>query len=208
MDTGSLTPEQLFSACARGERSAADEFHNRYHGLIASIALRLGRRWKFPHLTDDLIHQVYVHLWDNRCAALAAFRDHGPGSDAAYLRVLAANALTDACRSIYSRKDQRYDTVSIENAPAVAAAENKAVVHIHLADAERCLRIYLPAAEIERNLQIVKLYFLFDYTAARIAQIACFRLTAAGVDSVIHRCRAAFAKCFQATKGKSAAHPL
>jgi len=208
MQTTALTPEQLFHACAQGDRAAAGEFYTRYHGLIASVALRLARRWHVPHLADDLIHQVYVRLWERRCTALTSFRGQGPGSDAAYLRVLTANAVTDACRSLYSRKDQRPDAVSIEEMPPVAVEDNQAVVNIHLADAERCLRLHLPADEIERNLQIVKLYFLFDFTSARISRISCFRLTAAGVDSVIHRCRTAFAKCFPAPKGKSAARSL
>lgn len=200
--------DRLFAACADGDQSAASEFHRRYHSAICAVVIRIVRRWQLSHLADDVVHHVYVKLWNNHCRALTAFRDQGPNSDVAYLRVLAANATSDFCKSLRTRPDQRGDAIPIEDALPPSAADNRAIVNLQLEDAERCLRRHLPAEEVERDLQIVKLYFLFEYTAAHIGRLTSVGLSVGGVESVIHRCRKAFAKCFPAANGKTASGSL
>jgi len=196
--------DQLFVKCSRGDQWAAGEFYRRYHSAISAVAIRTVRQWRLAHLANDAVHHVYVKLWSNQCRALVAFQYQGPNSDMAYVRVLAANAASDFCKSLRTRPDQRGDAVPIDKVPAPAAEDNRAMVNLQLEDAERCLRLHLPAAESERDLQIVKLFFLFEFTAAHIGRLSSIGLSAAGVESVIHRCRRAFAKCFAQPKGKTA----
>jgi len=205
MASDSPPADQLFVKCSHGDQSAAGEFYRRYHSAICAVAIRIVRQWRLPHLANDAVHHVYLKLWSNQCRALVTFQDQGPNSDMAYVRVLAANAASDFCKSLRTRPDQRGDAVPIDKVPAPAAEDNRAMVNLQLEDAERCLRRHLPAEEIERDLQIVKLFFLFEFTAAHIGRLSSIGLSAAGVESVIHRCRKAFAKCFAQPKGKTAA---
>ena len=135
--------DQLFVKCSRGDQSAAGEFYRRYHSAICAVAIRTVRQWRLPHLANDAVHHVYLKLWSNQCRALVAFQYQGPNSDMAYVRVLAANAASDFCKSLRTRPDQRGDAVPIDKVPAPAAEDNRAMVNLQLEDAERCLRRHL-----------------------------------------------------------------
>lgn len=208
MEIDAFPPDRLFHACSEGSQAATGEFYRRYHSSICAVVIRIARRWRLSHLSDDLVHQVYLKMFNNQCRALVAFQDRGTNSDFAYIRVLTANATIDYCRSLKVRPDQSADAVSLDDAPAVLVEDNRAIVHLQLEEAERCLRLHLPPTQVERDLQIVKLYFLFEFTAAHIGRLSTIGLSAAGVDSVIHRCRKAFAKCFPVAKGKTSAGTL
>ncbi len=81
VDYASLSPEELVLACRQTDDAAAwREFVGRFHRLIATVALRVARRWgeSSPQLIDDLVQETYLKLCDDNFRMLRKFKSHHP----------------------------------------------------------------------------------------------------------------------------------
>ena len=123
----SLSPEELVLACRQTDDVAAwREFVGRFHRLIATVALRVARRWgeSSPQLIDDLVQETYLKLCDDNFRMLRKFKsDHpdafygypihrleyqgsgeqSPPADAAFAIMLGLNEFIPQCRCIKRR---------------------------------------------------------------------------------------------------------
>jgi RNA polymerase sigma-70 factor, ECF subfamily len=81
MDYATLSADELVIACGQSDDPAAwQEFVQRFHRLIATVALRVARRWgePSPQVIDDLVQETYLKLCADNFQALRAFKPHHP----------------------------------------------------------------------------------------------------------------------------------
>src|SRR6516165_12572140 len=107
MDYASLSPEELVLTCQQTDDVAAwQEFVGRFHRLIATVALRVARRWgEFsPQVVDDLVQEVYLKICADRFRMLRSFKSHHPDAFYGYLKVVTANLVLDHFKGAHSIK--------------------------------------------------------------------------------------------------------
>jgi RNA polymerase sigma-70 factor (ECF subfamily) len=98
MDYASVSPEELVLACRQTDDVAAwREFVCRFHRLIATVALRVARRWgeSSPQLIDDLVQETYLKLCGDNFRMLRKFKSDHPDAFCGYLNVVTANLVHD-----------------------------------------------------------------------------------------------------------------
>ena len=103
----SLSPEELVLACRQTDDVAAwREFVGRFHRLIATVALRVARRWgeSSPQLIDDLVQETYLKLCDDNFRMFRKFKSHHPDAFYGYLKVVTANLVHDHFKAAHSSK--------------------------------------------------------------------------------------------------------
>ena len=80
VDYVSLSLEEFLLACRHTDDGAAcREFVGRFHQLIATVALRIARRWgeSSPQLIDGLVQETYLKVCDDNFRMLRKFKsDH------------------------------------------------------------------------------------------------------------------------------------
>jgi RNA polymerase sigma-70 factor (ECF subfamily) len=82
------------------------EFVGTFHRLIATVALRVARRWgeSSPQLIDDLVQETYLQLCDDNFRRLRKFKSDHPDAFYGYLKVVTANLVHDHFKAAHSSK--------------------------------------------------------------------------------------------------------
>lgn len=192
----SLSAPELFRACAGGDPLALEEFVRRYDPSIRLAVLRAARRHRCQDSMDDLAQHAYSRFFERPEAIFRSFEMRTPDADKAYVRVVATRAAIDWCRL---RNRDRVFTWGNPGAelPEIAVQGDEALARIELEQVERFLLEALPRKEAARDVKILRLFCLHEFTAVQIAALASIGLTAKGVEAVIHRCRRLLAGHFR-----------
>src|SRR5262249_54164894 len=116
MDYASLSAEELVLACGQSDDAAAwQEFVRRFYRLIATVALRVARRWggSSPQIIDDLVQETYLKLCADNLQMLRSFKSQHPDAFYGYLKVVTANLVHDHFKAVHSSK-RGSDTKQVE----------------------------------------------------------------------------------------------
>jgi RNA polymerase sigma-70 factor, ECF subfamily len=116
MNYASLSAEELVVACKETDDAEAwEEFVRRFHRLIASVVLRVARRWNVssPSILDDLIQETYLKLCANKFRLLRNFQSTHPNAFYGYLKVVTGNLVHDHLKAAHSSK-RGSGTVEVE----------------------------------------------------------------------------------------------
>lgn len=197
MDTTELSTEELLLKCATdGDESAWSEFVRRFHRLIATVALRVARRWgEFsPQAVDDLVQEVYLKLCADRFRMLGSFSSHHPDAFYGYLKVVTANLVVDHFKGVHSIK-RGSGTVAVPADPqtshgpdiaAVGVAE-KSERKILMGELDAMINRLAAGPHLERDRTVFWLYYRVGLTANAIAVLPSIGLSMKGVESTILR---------------------
>lgn len=198
MDSAALSTEELLLKCANtGDEASWNEFVRRFHRLIATVALRVARRWgEFsPQAVDDLVQEVYLKLCADRFRMLRSFNSHHPDAFYGYLKVVTANLVLDHFKGAHSIKrgsgavavqadpqtSSRPDTIA-----AVGVAE-KGERKILMREVDALINRLAAGPHLERDRTVFWLYYRVGLTANAIAALPSIGLTMKGVESTILR---------------------
>ncbi len=196
MNSGALSADDLVRACAQGGDSAAwEEFVRRFHRLIATVVLRVARRWDAgpsPNVIDDLVQDTYLKLCADNCQMLRNFQPRHPDAFYGYLKVVAANLARDHFKAQMSAKrgagvvtvtdDSALDPTTTPRAP-----EEDPERRILLKEVYAALHRRVQGPHLQRDLQVFRLYYREGLTATAIAALPFIGLSAKGVESTILR---------------------
>jgi RNA polymerase sigma-70 factor (ECF subfamily) len=197
MDGAVLSAEELVLKCIQsGDEASWEEFVRRFHGLIATVALRVSRRWgePSPQLIDDLVQETYLKLCENNFRLLRSFESHHPDAFYGYLKVVTANLVHDYVKTKRAAK-RGSGTTEVANEAAVesaAAPASAAAVHcserrILLKELDAMLCELAEGSRLERDRRIFWLYYRVGLTANAIAALPSIGLSSKGVESTILR---------------------
>lgn len=197
MDYAALAVEKLIAACLEtGDQAAWQEFVSRFHGLIATVALRTARRWDegSPQVLDELVQETYLKLCADDYRLLRSFRSKHPDAIYGYVKVLTANLVHDQFKALHSQKrGGGIRTETIEDqvahqglAPSRSDADTieRAVL---LGQIDACLRDAEEGPNARRDRHIFWLYYRIGLPASAIAALPTIGLSTKGVESTIFR---------------------
>jgi RNA polymerase sigma-70 factor, ECF subfamily len=198
MDGAVLSAEELVLKCIQsGDEASWEEFVRRFHGLIATVALRVSRRWGEPssQLIDDLVQETYLKLCENNFRLLRSFEPHHPDAFYGYLKVVTANLVHDYVKTKRAAKRGSGTTEvaneaaveSAADAPASAAAVQCSERRILLEELDAMLCELAEGSRLERDRRIFWLYYRVGLTANAIAALPSIGLSTKGVESTILR---------------------
>jgi RNA polymerase sigma-70 factor, ECF subfamily len=198
MDYTSLSPEQLVLACRQTDDVGAwGEFVRRFHRLIATVALRVSRRWgePSPQLIDDLVQETYLKLCADNFRMLYRFKSHHPDAFYGYLKVITANLVHDHFKAARSSK-RGSGTVAIAaddqvqswpDASGAASGVKGSERGILLREVDDTLRRIAVGPHSERDRKLFWLYYRVGLTADAIACLPSIGLSTKGVESSLLR---------------------
>ena len=198
MDYASLSPEELVLACRQADDVAAwEEFVRRFHRLIATVALRIARRWgePSPQLIDDLVQETYLKLCADDFRTLRRFKSNHPDAFYGYLKVLTANLVHDHFKAAYSSK-RGSGAIEVEADAQVqsgadvsgsASAVKNSEQGILLREVDATLSRLAAGPHLERDRKVFWLYYRVGLTASAIAELPSIGLSTKGVESSILR---------------------
>lgn len=191
-----MSLKELIQACAKGgDADAWEEFVQRFHGLIAAVALRTARQWgqDSPTLIDDLVQETYLRLCVDRERLLGEFQEQHPDSFYAYLKVVTTNVVHDYFRALHSKKrgtgrTEEFIDVSTAQIPDGKTGTLEGIQrNILLAEVDDALQSGLSGNEQKRDRQVFWLYYRQGMTSQAIANLPAVSLNVKGVESLIHR---------------------
>jgi RNA polymerase sigma factor (sigma-70 family) len=197
MDYATLSADELVIACGQSDDPAAwQEFVQRFHRLIATVALRVARRWgePSPQVIDDLVQETYLKLCADNFQALRAFKPHHPDAFYGYLKVVTANLVHDHFKAAHSSK-RGSDTIqlAIDAQPTSSKAGLRAVSprtgdrEILMREIDATLSQIAAGPQLQRSRRIFWLYYRVGLTANAIAALPYIGLSTKGVESTILR---------------------
>lgn len=93
-DTNPAAYEKLLAKVLLGDNGAARALVSRLAPIIRRVANRLAR--SRPDLREDLIQEVWTHLWSSNCRVLQQWNRTGPL--VSYVAVVASNLIRDRLR--------------------------------------------------------------------------------------------------------------
>lgn len=198
MDYASLSPEELVIACRQTDDVAAwGEFVRRFHRLIATVALRIARRWSepSPQLIDDLVQETYLKLCADNFRMLRKFKSHHPDAFYGYLKVVTANLVHDHFKAAHSSK-RGSGTIEVAadeqiqpgaDASGAASAVKSSERGILLREVDAALSRLAAGPHLERDRKVFWLYYRVGLTANAIAHLPSIGLSTKGVESSIFR---------------------
>jgi len=198
MDYASLSPEELILACRRTDDAAAwGEFVRRFHRLIATVALRVARRWgePSPQQIDDLVQETYLKLCADNFRMLRGFKSRHPDAFYGYLKVVTANLVHDHFKAARSSK-RGSGTIEIavdeqvQSAPdslGAASAAKNSERGILLREVDDALSRVAAGPHLERDRRLFWLYYRVGLTADAIAGLRFIGLSTKGVESSLLR---------------------
>lgn len=196
MDYSAISAEELALICFRsGDELAWAEFVRRFQPLIASVAIRVARKWgdTSPQIVDELVQDTYLKLCAERTHLLEKFKPRHKDAAYGYIKVFTANLVHDRFKSSRAQKrGGRADTGSVDcdlatkgvpTQPILEALERK----ILLEKVAHCLEKVSSGQKAERDRQIFWLYYRVGLTASAIASLPTVGLGTKGVESIILR---------------------
>jgi RNA polymerase sigma-70 factor, ECF subfamily len=193
MDYAALSAERLILACTQTRDGAAwEEFVRRFHRLIATVALRVARRWgdSSRQVVDDLVQETYLKLCADNFHILRSFKSQHPDAFYGYLKVLTANLVQDHFKAAHSGKrgsgmvDCAADTQITSEAGAAAKSSERGIL---LQQVDRLLSRLAEGRHLERDRRVFWLYYRVGLTANAIASLPAIGLSVKGVESTILR---------------------
>jgi len=200
VDYHSISPEELVLACCRSASEAAwAEFIRRFQPLIASVAIRIARRWNVTStsLTDDLVQETYVKLCADNCRLLRGFESRQLGGFYGFLKVVTANVVHDHFKASYAAKrgsghaNESVETLEYESTiprdSAVPLGQPTAERAILLQEIDQHLARLVPVKDLPRSRLIFWLYYRSGLSASAIASLPNLGLTTKGVESALLR---------------------
>lgn len=197
MKYASLSAEELVLACGRSDDAAAwQEFVRRFHRLIATMALRVARRWgePSPQVIDDLVQETYLKLCAENFQILRSFKSHHPDAFYGYLKVVTANLVHDHFKAAHSSKrgsdaiQLAIDEQPASSVPALRATSNcTGDREILMREIDAALSQIVAGPQLQRSRRIFWLYYRVGLTANAIAALPYIGLSTKGVESTILR---------------------
>lgn len=211
MDYTALPPTELVFICLRtGEESAWIEFVRRFQPLIASVVIRIGRRWgeTSREVLDDLVQDTYLKLCADRQTLLQNFQAGHSDAIFGYIKVFTANLVHDHFKAIYSQKrgggmkpepadDQTPNVIPVSYSSDAAFIERS--VLLGQIDSFLCDTEGEPNAA--RDRRIFWLYYRVGLSASGIAALPSIGLGTKGVESTILRMTRMVRQKFAKTDG-------
>jgi RNA polymerase sigma-70 factor (ECF subfamily) len=196
MDYAALSAEELVLACRQTDDAAAwQEFVRRFHRLVATVVLRVARRWgeSSPQLIDDLVQETYLKLCAGNFRMLRSFKSHHPDAFYGYLKVVTANLAHDHFKAAHSAK-RGSGTVEIAVDPQITSAADTSDADVKsnerrilLRELDDLLCKHAAGPQLGRDRRIFWLYYRVGLTASSIAALPSISLTTKGVESTILR---------------------
>ena len=193
MDYAALSAERLILACTQtGDAAAWGEFVRRFHRLIATVALRVARRWgdSSPQVVDDLIQETYLKLCAANFRILRSFKSQHPDAFYGYLKVVTANLVHDQFKAAHSGK-RGSGTSEVAVDPQIAseggASAKSSERRILLQQVDALLSKLAAGRHLERDRRVFWLYYRVGLTANAIASLPAIGLSTKGVESTILR---------------------
>jgi RNA polymerase sigma-70 factor (ECF subfamily) len=199
MDYASVSPDELVLACRQTDDVAAwGEFVRRFHRLIATVALRIARRWgePSPQLIDDLVQETYLKLCADNFRMLRKFKSHHPDAFYGYLKVVTANLVHDHFKAAHSSKRGSGNIVEVAadeqvqsgtDASGATSAVRRSERGILLREVDAALSRLAAGPHLERDRKVFWLYYRVGLTANAIADLPSIGLSTKGVESSILR---------------------
>jgi len=198
MDSAALSTEELLLECANGEDEASwNEFVRRFHRLIATVALRVARRWgEFsPQVVDDLVQEVYLKLCADRFRMLRSFKPHHPDAFYGYLKVVTANLVLDHFKAAHSiKRDSGAGGVAADPQPSArpdpigaAGVTERSERKILMREVDALINRLAAGPHLKRDRTVFWLYYRVGLTANAIAELPSIGLSMKGVESTILR---------------------
>lgn len=151
-----------------------------FQPILAKAIWRQISRSKFQQaeLIDDLVQQTFLRLCKDNWRALREFQSNTDGQLAAYLRAIATNIALDYLRKPrLSEAGMDYDLPSPQQCPDHALVIGAIEKHL-----EKCAE-----KNLARDTEVFWLHYRSGMSAAAIAGIAEFELSAKGVESLLLR---------------------
>jgi RNA polymerase sigma-70 factor, ECF subfamily len=198
MDYASLSPEELVVACRQTDDVAAwGEFVRRFHRLIATVALRVARRWgePSPQTVDDLVQETYLKLCADNFRLLYNFKPNHPDAFYGYLKVVTANLVHDHFKAAHSSK-RGFGTIEVEadaqvqpgaDVSGATSSINNTERGILLREVDATLNKVASGPHLERDRKLFWLYYRVGLTADAIAGLPSIGLSTKGVESSLLR---------------------
>jgi RNA polymerase sigma factor (sigma-70 family) len=198
MNYASLSPEELILACMQNDDVAAwEEFVRRFQRLIASVAVRIARRWgePSPHVIDDLVQETYLKLCADNFRLLRRFKSHHQDAFYGYLKVVTANLVHDHFKAAHSSKrgsgtiefTTDEPVASATGVTGLASAVKSSERGVLLREIDAMIRKLAAGPQLRRSRRIFWLYYRFGFTASAIAALPYIGLNTKGVESTILR---------------------
>jgi RNA polymerase sigma-70 factor, ECF subfamily len=193
MDYAALSAERLILACTQTRDGAAwEEFVRRFHRLIATVALRVARRWGDSSLqvVDDLVQETYVKLCADNFHILRSFKSQNPNAFYGYVKVVTANLVHDHFKAAHSGKrgsgmvECAADAQITSEAGASAKSSERSIL---LQQVDGLLSKLAAGRHLERDRRVFWLYYRVGLTANAIASLPAIGLSTKGVESTILR---------------------
>jgi len=198
MDSAALSTEELLRKCANtGDEASWEEFVRRFHRLIATIALRVARRWgEFsPQVIDDLVQEVYLKLCADRFRMLRSFNAHHPDAFYGYLKVVTTNLVLDHFKVSHSIK-RGSGTIAVAADPQISGRPDTIAAigvaetserKILMREVDALINRLVAGPHLGRDRTVFWLYYRIGLTANAIAALPSIGLTMKGVESTILR---------------------
>jgi RNA polymerase sigma-70 factor (ECF subfamily) len=157
--------------------------------------MRRARMWgeTRAEVIAELVQDVYLKLCADNGRLLQDFQPEHPDAFCGYLKVVAANLVSDYFKSSHTdKRGGRAEAVPIEKAeqaPAQCVGRNLSACErdLLLQELDTLLRESLHGETAARDRTIFWLHYRNGMTAAAIAALPAFRMNVKSVESVIHR---------------------
>lgn len=194
MDYSQLSSQELIRLCGEdGDAEQWREFISRFHRLIAATVKRSVRAW--PNITaeimQELTQEVYLKLCDRHRGVLLKFDQ---GSVEAYLTRVTANAVLDLLRARHTiRRNESFvrnimETGDLPGRSDSEGSPGRLYRNVLVREIDDHFKAVTHQGQTpERDLFILREYYLNGRTAGELAELPPVRLTTKGVESIIHR---------------------
>src|SRR5262249_43094416 len=156
--------------------AAWEEFVRRFHRLIATVALRVARRWGDPsrQVVDDLIQETYLKLCADDFHILRSFKSQHPDAFYGYLKVVTANLVHDHFKAAHSGKrgsgmlEVAVDSQITSEAQATTRSSEQGIL---LGQVDALLSKHAGGRHLVRDRRVFWLYYRVGLTASAIASL-------------------------------------
>jgi RNA polymerase sigma-70 factor (ECF subfamily) len=196
LDYAALSSDELVRLClASHDEAAWSEFVRRFHPLIATVVLRMCRKWgdDSPQIVDDLVQETYLKLCTGRDRLLQNFRPAHPDAIFGYIKVFTANLVHDHFKALHTQRrggttlQSSVDCELEANLPSTAADARSMERAVLIGEIDACLRAVETGPNVDRDRRIFWLYYRVGLSANAIASLPSTGLTTKGVESTISR---------------------
>jgi RNA polymerase sigma-70 factor (ECF subfamily) len=182
------TAAELIAVCLEtGSESAWLQLVNRFQPLIASVILRIVRRYGHPNysIVDDLVQETFLRLCRDDSKSLRQFDHRHEAAIFGYLKVVAASVATDHFRALKAQKRMGETAVDSEDLASIPVKnEVNAEDRLLIGEIESCIK---RITDDERDESIFWLYYRQGFTAKDIAGLPGIGLSAKGIESCLFR---------------------